>query len=305
MVNMTYNKKISSEYYNGNKNLKAAGVDINFTAEQLQEYIKCSTDPIYFIKKYVKVVHVDRGTVPFDLYGYQERIINAYHKNRKAIVLAPRQMGKTVSTAAYFLWVVLFNPDKNVAILANKAAVAREILSKIQYAYECLPKWMQQGVLEWNKGSIELENRSSIITAATSPNAIRGFACSHLYIDELAFVPHNIAEEFMTSVFPTISSGLTTKIFLSSTPKGMNLFHKMWVEAINDINGFVPVKVTWDENPTRDKAWLADQLKNLGELKFNQEVLCVGGDTIVTIKIGGMIKDITMGELYEMLNKSN
>lgn len=271
---MAYNKKISSEYYNGNKNLKAAGVDINFTAEQLQEYIKCSTDPIYFIKKYVKVVHVDRGTVPFALYGYQERIINAYHKNRKAIVLAPRQMGKTVSTAAYFLWVVLFNPDKNVAILANKAAVAREILSKIQYAYECLPKWMQQGVLEWNKGSIELENRSSIITAATSPNAIRGFACSHLYIDELAFVPHNIAEEFMTSVFPTISSGLTTKIFLSSTPKGMNLFHKMWVEAINGINGFVPVKVTWDENPTRDKAWLADQLKNLGELKFNQEIFC-------------------------------
>lgn len=271
---MATKKKESLQTYLGNRNLKAAGVKIEFTKEQLDEYIKCSNDPIYFIKKYVKVVHVDRGTVPFALYDYQERIINAYHNNRKVVVLAPRQMGKTVSTAAYFLWVVLFNSDKNVAILANKAVVAREILSKIQYAYECLPKWLQQGVLEWNKGSIELENRSSIITAATSPNAIRGFACSHIYVDELAFVPPNIAEEFMTSVFPVISSGKETKIFLSSTPKGMNIFHKQWIEAKQGVSGFVPVEVTWDENPTRDNAWLADQLKNLGELKFNQEVLC-------------------------------
>lgn len=262
------------EYYNGNKNLKAPGVNIEFTPEQLDEYIKCSNDPIYFIRTYVKVVHVDRGTVPFALYDYQERIIRAYHENRKVIVLAPRQMGKTVSTAAYFLWVVLFNADKNIAILANKAAVAREILSKIQYAYECLPKWLQMGVLEWNKGSIELENRSSIITAATSPNAIRGFACSHIYVDELAFIPPNIASEFMTSVFPVISSGKETKIFLSSTPKGMNLFHKQWTEAKQGISGFVPVEVTWNENPTRDEIWLADQLKNLGELKFNQEIMC-------------------------------
>ena len=279
-------------FYNGNKNLKAAGVSVNFDAHQIKEYRRCAVDPIYFIKNYVKVVHVDRGTVPFALYGYQERIINAYHNNRKVIVLAPRQMGKTVSTAAYFLWVVLFNSDKNVAILANKAAVAREILSKVQYAYENLPMWLQQGVLEWNKGSIELENRSSIITAATSPNAIRGFACSHIYIDELAFVPTNIAEEFMTSVFPVISSGKTTKIFLSSTPKGMNLFHKQWVDAERGINGFVPVRVIWNENPDRDDAWLADQLKNLGEIKFNQEVLCAFNGSSFTlisgIKLGTM-----------------
>lgn len=267
-------KKNTIDYYNGNKNLKAAGVSVEFTDFQLKEYIKCSQDPIYFIRNYVKVVHVDRGTVPFALYDYQERMILAMHNNRKVITLAPRQMGKTVSTAAYFLWVVLFNDDKNVAILANKAAVAREILSKIQYAYENLPRWLQQGILEWNKGSIELENRSSIITAATSPNAIRGFACSHLYIDEIAFIPNNIATEFLTSVFPTISSGNTTKIFLSSTPKGLNIFHKLWTEAEQGINGFVPVRVTWQENPTRDEAWLADQRKNLGELKFNQEILC-------------------------------
>jgi hypothetical protein len=260
--------------YLNNKNLKSVGVDIEFTPKEIDEYIKCSKDPIYFIKTYVKVVHVDRGTVPFALYGYQERIINDYHENRKVIVLAPRQMGKTVSTAAYFLWLILFNDDKNIAILANKAAVAREILSRIQFAYECLPKFISQGVKEWNKGSIKLENGSSIITAATSPNAIRGFSCTHLYIDEISFIPKNIAEEFITSVFPTISSGDTTKIFISSTPKGMNIFHKMWLEAIQGISGFVPVRVYWNENPTRNDAWAAEQLKNLGQLKFSQEVSC-------------------------------
>lgn len=292
----------ASSTYNGNKNLKQIGVPVNYTKKQLEEYARCAADPKYFIRKYVKVVHVDRGTINFDLYGYQERAIDAYHNNRKVIVLAPRQMGKTVTTAAYFLWVVLFNSDKNVAILANKAAVAREILSKIQYAYENLPIWLQQGVKEWNKGSIKLENNSGIITAATSPNAIRGFACSHLYIDEIAFIPTGTAEEFLTSVFPTISSGKETKIFLSSTPKGMNHFYKLWREAESGINGFVPVKVTWDENPTRDLEWLEDQRKNLGELKLAQEVLCVVGETLVTIRnsITGETSTLPIQEVYAL-----
>jgi hypothetical protein len=172
---MATNKR--PECYNGQQNLKASGVQISFTAEQVDEWIKCSKDPIYFIKKYVKVIHVDRGTVPFALHPYQERLILAYHENRKVIALAPRQYGKTICTAAYFLWVVLFNTDKNIAILANKAAMAREILSRIQFSYENLPFWIQQGVVEWNKGSIKLDNNSKIFTAATSPNAIRGSSC--------------------------------------------------------------------------------------------------------------------------------
>lgn len=171
---MATNKNL---YYNGQQNLKASGVELSFTLEQAIDYDKCSKDPIYFIKNYVKVIHVDRGTVPFALHLYQERIINAYHANRKVITISPRQTGKTITTAAYFLWVVLFNTDKNVAILANKAAMAREILSRIQFAYENLPFWMQQGVIEWNKGSIKLDNNSKIFTAATSPNAIRGQSC--------------------------------------------------------------------------------------------------------------------------------
>lgn len=268
---MATNKR--PECYNGQLNLKASGVQISFTSEQVDEWIKCSKDPIYFIKKYVKVIHVDRGTVPFELYPYQERLILAYHNNRKVIALAPRQYGKTIVTAAYFLWVILFNTDKNIAILANKAAMAREILSRIQFGYENIPFWLQQGVVEWNKGSIKLDNNSKIFTAATSPNAIRGSSCTHVYCDELAFVPNNIAEEFLTSVFPVLSSGQNTKIFVTSTPKGMNMFYKMWVDAEKGRNGFTPIRITWDENPDRSQEWLEDQRKNLGEVKFNQEIM--------------------------------
>ena len=198
----------------------------------------------------------------------------------------------TICTAAYFLWVVLFNTDKNIAILANKAAMAREILSRIQFSYENLPFWIQQGVVEWNKGSIKLDNNSKIFTAATSPNAIRGSSCTHVYCDELAFVPNNIAEEFLTSVFPVLSSGQNTKIFVTSTPKGMNMFYKMWVEAEAGRNGFSPVRITWDENPDRDEEWLNDQRKNLGEVKFNQEIM---------VQFIGSSKTLISGEKMAMV----
>ena len=287
---MAINKR--PECYNGQQNLKASGVQISFTAEQVDEWIKCSQDPIYFIKKYVKVIHVDRGTVPFALYDFQEDIIRTYHENRKAVILTARQMGKTITTAAYFLWVILFNSDKNIAILANKAAMAREILSRIQFSYENLPFWIQQGVVEWNKGSIKLDNSSKIFTAATSPNAIRGQACTHVYVDEIAFIPNNIAEEFMTSVFPVLSSGTTTKIFISSTPKGMNMFYKIWVDANAGRNGFVPVNIPWSAHPARDQAWYDEQVKNLGPVKTAQEIDCafhgssktlISGEKLATI----------------------
>ena len=289
-------------YYNGNKNLKNHGVVMNYTQWQLDEWAKCAADPIYFIKTYVKIVHVDRGVIPFQLYPFQERIIDAYVNNRKVICKIGRQQGKTQTTAAFFLWFIIFNDVKLVGIMANKAAVAREILSRIQFSYENLPFWMQPGVKEWNKGSIELSNGSGIITAATSPNAIRGFSVSALYIDETAFIPPNIAEEFFTSVFPTISSGKDTRIYLSSTPKGLNHYHKMWVEAEKGTNGFFPVAAEWYDNPTRDEKWRVDQLQTLGELKYLQEVECVGGETMITIRHNGIVKNVKMCELYEMIN---
>lgn len=271
---MKQNKKKQIETYLGNKSLKAVGVQMSYTQQQMEEYVKCEADPIYFIKNYVKIVHVDRGVVNFELYEFQEKIINAYKNNRKVICKIGRQQGKTQTTAAFFLWTILFQNNKLVAVMANKAAVAREILSRIQFAYEHLPFWLQQGVKEWNKGSIYLENGSGIITAATSPNAIRGFSASIVYIDETAFIPTNIAEEFFTSVFPVISSGKDTKIFLSSTPKGMNHFYKMWMEAVQGISGFIPIEAEWYDNPTRDQKWADDQFKTLGKVKYNQEVLC-------------------------------
>jgi hypothetical protein len=185
-----------------------------------------------------------------------------------------RQQGKTTTSAAYILWYTLFQGSKTVAILANKASAAREVLYRYQLMYENLPTWLQQGVTTWNKGDIALENGSIVFTAATSRAGIRGKSVNLLYVDEAAIIPNNLAEEFFTAVYPTISAGETTKILLSSTPLGYNHFWKFWNDAQNDRNGFVPLFIPYSEIPGRDEAWAETQRKILGELKFNQEVLC-------------------------------
>lgn len=257
--------------YKSNPNLKAAGVTFVFTKEQIQERIKCMKDPIYFIQKYMKIVHVDKGLVPFDLYGFQKELLSSYINNRFTIAKLPRQVGKSTVTVGYILWTVLFGPMQNIAILANKASTARDILAKLQLAYEHIPLWMQQGILSWNKGSIELENGSKVIAAATASSSARGNTYNIIFLDEFAFVPKNIAEEFITSVYPTISSGTTTKVIMVSTPNGMNLFYKYWMDAINGRNLYKPVEAHWSVVPGRDEAWAADQIKQLGQEKFNQE----------------------------------
>lgn len=265
---------MATSFYNANQNLKAAGVSISFTPEQVQEYIKCSQDPIYFIETYIKIITLDNGLLLFKLYDYQKRFITALHENRMVISMQARQMGKTQSVAAYLCWYLLFNDAKTVAILANKAAAAREIMSRLQLMVEHLPKFLQQGVIEWNKGSIEFENNSKAFTAATSSSGIRGKSCNLVYVDEVAIVPNTVADEFFTATYPTISSGQTSKIILTSTPLGLNHFWKFWVEAENKINGFVPIKVDYWEHPNRDEKWAQEQRKILGELKYKQEVLC-------------------------------
>ena len=261
-------------FYQANPNLKGAGVKIQWTQEQAIEYVKCKEDPIYFIENYIKIISLDRGLIPFKLHEYQKKFILCMHENRMVISMQPRQMGKTQTVAAYLVWYILFNDDKTVAILANKAAAAREIMSRMQLMIENLPKWLQQGVTEWNKGSIEFENNSKAFTAATSSSGIRGKSVNFLYVDEVAIVPNTVADEFFTSTYPTISSGKTTKIVLTSTPLGLNHFWKFWTEAENGINGFVPIKVEYWEHPDRDQVWAEEQKKLLGELKYNQEVLC-------------------------------
>ena len=263
-----------AEFYNNNPNLKAAGVQINFTPEQIQEYIKCSQDPVYFIENYCHIVSLDHGLIKFKLYDCQKKKIDVIHNNRKVILMEGRQQGKTTTSAAYILWYTVFQPAKNVAILANKATAAREVLDRYQIMYESLPMWLQQGVTTWNKGDIELENGSKVFTAATAASGIRGKSVNLLYVDEAAIIPNTVAEQFFTSVYPTISAGQTTKILLSSTPLGYNHFWKFWNDAENGRNGFVPLFIPYWEIPGRDEKWAEEQKAMLGELKYNQEVAC-------------------------------
>ena len=265
---------MATQVYNSNSNLKGANVPIPWTVNEIEEYLKCAADPIYFINNYCYIVTLDHGIQPFKLYDCQVEKVKIIHENRKVILMEGRQQGKTTTSAAYILWYTLFQESKTVAILANKASAAREVLHRYQVMYEHLPKWLQQGVTTWNKGDIELENGSIVFTAATSTSGIRGKSVNMLYVDETAIIPNTVAEQFFTSIYPTISAGTTTKILLSSTPLGYNHFWKFWNDAETGNNDFVPLFIPYWKIPGRDEKWVEEQRRQLGELKFNQEVLC-------------------------------
>jgi len=260
--------------YLGNVNLKRKGVTIEWTEEMVQEFIKCAKDPIYFAERYIQIVHVDHGLIPIKLYEYQKDIIKKTTDHRRTCVVTSRQAGKTTTAVCLILHYILFNDHKLVALLANKGDAAREILDRIKTAYEALPKWLQQGVIEWNKGSVEFENGSKILAAATSSSAIRGKSVSFLYIDETAFVEN--WDEFFASVFPTISSGTSTKILLTSTPHGLNHFYKTCEGAKAGKNGYQFVQVLWTDVPGRDEKWREETLAamDFDTEKFAQEMEC-------------------------------
>jgi len=262
------------ETYLGNPNLKKANVTQEWTKEEVAEYAKCMKDPLYFIQTYIRIISLDEGLVPFKLYDFQKEMIGTFHNNRFTICKLPRQSGKSTTIIAYLLHYVLFNPSVNVAILANKAATARDLLGRLQLAYENLPKWLQQGVMTWNKGSLELENGSKILASSTSASAVRGGSYNIIFLDEFAYVPANVAEQFFSSVYPTISSGKTTKVMIVSTPHGMNMFYKLWTDAENERNTYVPVEVHWSEIPGRDEAWKEETIKNTSQSQFNTEFEC-------------------------------
>ncbi len=260
--------------YLGNPNLKRANVSQEWTKKEVEEYSKCMNDPQYFIENYIMIVSLDEGLVPFKMYDFQKEMVGTFHSNRFTICKLPRQSGKSTTIIAYLLHYVLFNASVNVAILANKAATARDLLGRLQLAYEHLPKWLQQGVMSWNKGSLELENGSKILASSTSASAVRGGSYNIIFLDEFAYVPSNVAEQFFSSVYPTISSGKTTKVMIVSTPHGMNMFYKLWNDAENQRNTYVPIEVHWSEIPGRDEKWKAETIKNTSEQQFNTEFEC-------------------------------
>ena len=263
-----------SEIYLGNPNLKKANTQIEFTKENVAEYLKCKDDPVYFAMNYVKIVTLDEGLKSFTPYDFQEKLINNFHDNRFNICKMPRQTGKSTTVISYLLHYVVFNDSVNVGILANKAATARELLGRLQTAYENLPKWMQQGILSWNRGSLELENGSKILAASTSASAVRGMSFNILFLDEFAFVPNHIADSFFASVYPTITSGQNTKVIIVSTPHGMNHFYRMWHDAEKGKNEYVPTDVHWSQVPGRDEIWKEQTIANTSEQQFKIEFEC-------------------------------
>jgi len=262
------------DIYLGNPNLKKANVAQEFTQEQIEEFMRCAADPVYFARTYMKIVSLDEGLVQFQPYDFQEKLIRNFHENRFNICKMPRQTGKSTTSVSYLLHYVVFNDSVNVGILANKAATARDLLGRLQTAYENLPKWMQQGIISWNKGSLELENGSKILAASTSASAVRGMSFNILFLDEFAFVPNHIAEAFFSSVYPTITSGKTTKVIMVSTPHGMNHFYRYWHDAERGKNEYIPTDVHWSQVPGRDAEWRRQTIANTSEQQFKIEFEC-------------------------------
>lgn len=287
---------ILQKHYQGNQTLKRSGVQIEWSKEWIEEYQRCAEDPIYFIEKYLKIIHVDEGLIPLNLYVYQKDIINTIHSNRNVIITAARQSGKSVSFIAYALWYILFNESKAVAILANKGSTARELLGRLKLAYQHLPLWLQIGVEKWNEGSVWLENGSRIIADATSSDAIRGWSFSFIIIDEAAHIDK--WDDFSKSVFPTISSGKTTKLVLISTPNGLNHFYQTWSSATKGLNGYIPIEIHWTKVPGRDEEWKQKVLKdiNFDQDKFDQEYNLEFMGSSGTLISGARLKELVNEE---------
>jgi len=265
---------MADNVYLGNPLLKKANTQIEFTEAQIIEFLKCKDNPVYFAENYIKIVNVDDGLVPFNMYPFQRKLIENFHNHRFNICKMPRQVGKSVTTVSYLLHYIVFNDNVNIGILANKATTSRELLGRLQLSYENLPQWMQQGIVSWNKGSLELENGSKIVAASTSASAVRGMSFNIIFLDEFAFVPNHIADEFFASVYPTISSGKSTKVIIVSTPKGMNHFYRMWHDAERRKNDFIATEVHWSEVPGRDEKWKEQTIANTSEEQFRAEHLC-------------------------------
>jgi len=289
--------------YRDNPLLKRTGVNTNYSKQQIEEYKKCAADPVYFATNYIHIINVDEGLIKFDMWDFQKSMLSMFKDNRFVITKCPRQVGKTTTTVAYMLWMSLFHNEQNIAILANKGQNARDILGKYQLAYENLPDWLQQGVDTWNKGTVVLENKSKIIASSTSSSAIRGGSFNLVFLDEFAFVPNNIANEFFTAVYPVISSGKKTKIIIVSTPNGMNLFYKLWQDAVEKRSNYVPFEIHWSHVPGRDEDWKEETIRNTSERQFAQEFECVDGNTLVEIKdvVTNEIFKIRMRDLYDFI----
>ena len=291
--------------YLGNPNVKRDGVEQEWTTELVEEYMKCSKDPQYFAAKYIKVISLDEGLVKFNLYPYQIDMFRHFNEHRFSIVLACRQSGKSISACAYLLWYTLFTPEKTVAVLANKGATAREMLSRITLMLENIPFFLQAGAKALNKGNIEFSNNSRIIATATTGSSIRGLSVNLLYLDEFAFVER--ATEFYTSTYPVVSAGKDTKVIITSTANGIgNQFHKIWEGAVQKTNEYESFRVDWWDVPGRDDRWKEETISNTSQLQFDQEFgntffgtgnTLINAETLLKLRAKRHVKVLEAGDL--------
>ena len=292
-----------SDIYLGNPNLKKANTQLEFSEDDIQEYLKCKSDPVYFTEKHIKIVNVDEGLVSFNMYKFQKKLLKNFHKHRFNICKMPRQTGKSTTVVSYLLHYAIFNDNVNIGILANKAATARDLLGRLQLAYENLPRWMQQGIVAWNKGSMELENGSKIIAASTSASAVRGMSFNIIFLDEFAFVQNHLADDFFASVYPTISSGKSTKVIIVSTPHGMNHFYRMWHDAERGQNEYVATEVHWSEVPGRNAKWKEQTIKNTSKQQFAIEFECEFLGSVDTLIAASKLKSLVYEQPLEQNGK--
>lgn len=271
-----------------------------FTTEQIEQFAACADPvhgPLYFMDHFFYIQHPTRGKMLYSPFEYQRRLINTYHNYRYSISLMPRQTGKSTSAAGYLLWYAMFVPDSTILIAAHKYTGAQEIMQRIRFAYELCPNHIRAGVTSYNKGSLEFENGSRIVSATTTENTGRGMSISLLYADEFAFVRPTIAKEFWTSISPTLATG--GKAIITSTPnsdedqfaylwKGAN---KIQDEYGNDrpdglgINGFRAFRAYWNEHPERDEIWAKEQREQLGDERFRREMDCdfvINDETLIS-----------------------
>ena len=288
---------MSQDFYLGNPNLKKVGTEIQFSKDQIKEYLKCKEDPVYFAMTYIKIISLDEGIVPFNMWDFQQELIESFHENRFNIAKLPRQTGKSTTCVSYLLHYILFNDNVNVGILANKLSTARDLLGRLQLAYEQLPMWLQQGIVVYNKGSMELENGSKILAASTSASAVRGMSFNIIFLDEFAFIPNHIAEQFFSSVYPTITSGTSTKVIIISTPNGMNHFYKLWVDAQKGRNGYAWTEVHWSKVPGRDAKWKETTIANTSERQFTQEFECEFLGSVDTLITASKLRTLTYDDV--------
>ena len=312
---MLLTRTMNNDYYLGNPLVKRDGVVQDWTQKEIKEYAKCMKNPSYFTENYVKIISLDKGLVPFNLYPYQRNMFDQFQKQRFNIVLACRQSGKSISACAFLVWYALFNPEKTIAIMANKGATAREMLGRITLMLENLPFFLQPGCKALNKGSIEFSNNSRIVAAATSGSSIRGMSVNLLYLDEFAFVER--ASEFYTSTYPVVSAGTDTKIIVTSTANGVgNIFYNIWQGAEQGVNEFKSFRVDWWDVPGRDENWKISTIANTSQLQFDQEFgntffgtgdTLINAETLMKLKSKNPVEALEGGNLliYEKTQKDH